>query len=1326
MPLTYLYLIDCIFSHIISIDHFISPNYILFAIYSINNIFSNFTIGTYLKNLFHFSYGQFENNYFCKISYNKEKYVFQIFQGTWIMTNNLFEDNKLITVVRNLMDVEICNSFFINNIFIFQAAPKDLLYFTMIHCFRCFDISMNSSKFISFGNGVNYGFFISEDTLNYVVVKNSYFILINTTKDSVAHGFFCSGTPQILFEKNHFVNLTCNPYLTDIRKIVGCISFQGVSSFSGFSNKFLVKIISNTFTNCSCIYGGAIGILNYNHSILKDNFIVNSNSKFGGFFYALNCYRIEISDTITNISSAHRGSIIYIANNYYTQISYCKFEKSFGKITGAIEAKNVKMLLLNHNVVDNTYSNIGSFLCLYGSSTFITNTSLTNGHSNFYGGMIYLNLKSNLTLKEFISNFSSSEINGGFLYAESSDFINIDQTSFDNSISKANGACLFVNSITEFNLKNVKFINCEAKINGIIFVMSLESSASIKFYDLLCFNNKAFFGSCIFYESPNNLLINNFICNNNQGLVIKLNYVYPYEMILKNGVFSNNKINKYLLSNFIMNLKMENITFMNNSKCSSLIYIEKANVSFVNFTMLQPFDFQNNQNEEITEAAIIQAWNSIIILKNIIFQGFDQPFLSNTLIFLRLIGSDLILLDSLIQNNFYQKPGLFILENSHLEINHSLFLQNKGPLFILINSKLSLFNSYFDKNYGNQNTSITDFEIKKIASTANLLTQVYCENIRVNIREGLSFFLKNIDYIFIANSNFIGISNTMAEGLFFMDCKSVKISHSLFIFTRSFQGSALNFLNEAENIFSKVELNQNKFYFCESFKGGAIYLKGHFNLIIFLNIFAENKAYSLKTNISNIIGVGGVLAFLDAESDFSKFLLENNTFSKNNADVAPTIYSDIKIESIENMFYDNSDNLNNAKTITCAPYKIEIIYFKSEINEINSFDSDSLLLNISSGKSFLLNYEIKDAYGQKLGYDNGSSSFIQQITFTNIKKIENDISISNGGLYSLNKLNIYGSPDSIYLTQILMVFTDLFKVQHKLNYTISFYSRKCKIGEIYDINFICKRCPVNFYSTKNPMYNLNNSSLKFQKCEPCPINSFCPGGHMIIPHIGYWRMSPFELKMVPCQYLKYCISIPLNLSYELIIGNLSYYEDRNDILKGFCLEGHENNLCHECIYGFGKYNIGSICEICKNNDSLAIIRLVLVLFFISIYVIVVSNQILFGNNESSLFDEVSKVYINHFQKISLIIFLDIKNLLDSFQEIFNVFNIFSITNEDIFSNDCFLQKFIAKNNQDEIYLGKMIITQILPIFISFVSLYFVLILGFFILCFDNKIQSFSF
>ena len=676
--------LHCIFSQIISIDYLISPNYVLFAIYSINNIFSNFTIRSYLKNLGPFSYGQFENNYFSKISYNNEKYVFQIFQGTWIMNNNLFEDNKLITTVRNLMDVEICSSSFINNTFIFESVPKDLLYFTMIHCFICIDISMDSSKFISFGNGVNYGFFISEDTQNYVIVKNSSFILIKTTEDSVAHGFVCSGTPLILFERNNFVNLACNPYLTDIRKIVGCLSFQGVSSFSGFINKFLVEIISNTFTNCSCIYGGSIGILNYNYSILKENFMVNSTSKFGGFLFALNCYRIEISDTITNISSAIRGSIIYIANNHYTQISYSKFEKSVGQISGAIEAKNVKLLLINHNIIKNTSSNIGSFLCLYGSSTFITNTSLTHGHSNFYGGMIYLNLKSNLSFIEFISNFSSSEINGGFLFADSSEYINIDQTSFYNSISKASGACLFVNSVTEFTMRNVKFMNCEAKINGIIFMMSLQSSSSIKFDDLLCFNNQASLGSCIFYESPSNLSITNFICNNNQGVVIQLNYVYPYEIILKNGVFSNNKLNKYLLSNFVMSLKMENITLMNNSKCPCLIYIEKVNASFVTFTMIQPLNFQSNQNEENTETVIFQALNSIIILKNLIFQGFDQPISSNTLIFSRLIGSNLTILECLIQNNIYQNPGLFIMENSHLEINNSLFCKNKGPLFILI------------------------------------------------------------------------------------------------------------------------------------------------------------------------------------------------------------------------------------------------------------------------------------------------------------------------------------------------------------------------------------------------------------------------------------------------------------------------------------------------------------------------------------------------------------------------------------------------------------------------------------------------------------------
>lgn len=1292
-PLTvnYFVLQDCVFSKNIVISNIIKQNSALLSASFLNNVFSDLRINSFIMNIGSLIFCNFENNYLFNISYGSSRFAFEIFQGTWIMKNNIFEKHFYTEITVLLFDIEISENLLINNSFLFLNTVSKWKN-CVIKFWEAISTILDHNNFVFEKFGFPTYYIFVEDGGPFINT-NGNFILVNKNfldSNSAAIAICVLGSPLVLLQGNYFANIESRNF-QNIFYIVGIVTIQGVSSFSQVSNNYKLQMTSNTFVNCSSIYGGSIGILDYNYSVLQNIVAINSHAFEGGFMTTYNCIFLLMINIISFNSTASKGSFLYAFNSDFIKLNESNINICLSLQSGSIEARTIQILKIEDSFFGNLSSSFGSFLSLYASKAYITNVSLSFGQAFGNGGNIYLNQISSINLMNITSNNSQSGQNGGFLYVEDSDNVNMTNVIIENSRSYYSGGGVYINNVNILDLKNVTFISSIAKHNGILFMMSLQASFRNNISNVIFFNCRANLGSAIFYSFPSDLNITNIKCFQNKGSLFQLNYVYSINVFLKNGEMSDNTGASFLFQIQMINFYMFDISMKNNSVKEGIMLLEQANVLLQNISLINPINFKEI-TEQNTDLYFLKAKGSSLSCKHIFFKGFDEmvPFL-DILSFMSFTNSYISLEECLFKNNIYAKTGLILLENSNSKILSCLFLNNTGPSIKLVNSHLTTNFTHFE-NLGNEN-SFNDLYIEESESDINLLTKIKLFNVLIHIVEGISSFFQNIDSIEIQKSTFIGFSNKMSQGLEFHICQNVKVADSLFLLTYAEKGSAIFFSQEKEKL--ELFVQNCQFIFCQSNQGGAMFISNPSDVQLISNSFILNRALKM----GDLIGFGGAIAFNSHKClNCSTFFIENNTFINNSATIAPTIYSFRFIQKKENIFLNNNDDYNMTQDVLCGPFHLNILEFNSGVLHLQNPFVFQNSLNISSGEPIFLIFEILDGYNRRLVFDNSSTSFVKPTLNTTLKKIENDFSISNQGLFNLTQLSFYAEPQSSFEVILGVNYIDLFKDQYVFIEILTLQTRKCVQGEVFSPNYYCNYCPENYYITEDSMFNFDLDKLKV--CHSCPKNAFCPGGSLVIPNSGFWRISPSTLKFIACENNDYCIGMPSNMSSLDLIQNFMTYENNTEILMGVCLYGHENNLCQECVYGFGKYFSGGTCVVCKDYDALVIVRLIIAFIILIVYLMFTSQQIL-KNDRSSLFDEVSKVYINHFQKMSLIMLVDFSSLIAALKNFLNFLNSLSFLTDDIFSNDCFVQHIISKNNADKIYFFKVFINLILPLILAF-------------------------
>ena len=194
------------------------------------------------------------------------------------------------------------------------------------------------------------------------------------------------------------------------------VSFVGThSDFESTYGGIIASVSSGVFTPfvylSDCIFknslafnGGSIYLDNSNLIVENSNFSNSRAKRLGGVIYSIDSY-LSIQDSNFNSNNASYGGVMYCENsivdlkytNFYDSHSY-----SFG---GAVSSKYSKLKV--ENCVFKNYSSLtdggGAFYNFIGNLD-ITNSSFSNGHSEFGGAIC--NLASNLTVgfSRFINN----------------------------------------------------------------------------------------------------------------------------------------------------------------------------------------------------------------------------------------------------------------------------------------------------------------------------------------------------------------------------------------------------------------------------------------------------------------------------------------------------------------------------------------------------------------------------------------------------------------------------------------------------------------------------------------------------------------------------------------------------------------------------------------------------------------------------------------------------------------------------------------------------------------------------------------------------------
>lgn len=366
------------------------------------------------------------------------------------------------------------------------------------------------------------------------------------------------------------------------------------------------------------------------------------------------------------------------------------------------------------------------------------------------------------------------------------------------------------------------------------------------------------------------------------------------------------------------------------------------------------------------------------------------------------------------------------------------------------------------------------------------------------------------------------------------------------------------------------------------------------------------------------------------------------------------------IEEKNNSFFQNTDGLNFSSFFSTNPLSTIFVNIFS-----NYFEKKNVSFpNFLSGNYFTLHMKLVDFYNQTLLYDDLSAVSIRS-NIPNIS-IQRGIGYTRSGMIIFKDILIKSPLDQNISLSFYLNAGDVL-----LNELI-FYSRSCEVGHVIYTDFSCLKCPLNYFSFEIPS---NNKSFK---CRACLANAFCEGGASINPYKGFWRRSNISDIVLRCNTFGACLE------------------------NNTCEQGHYGILCNDCKIGFGRFNPNDNCSKCEDYEILAILRLVFFVIFGFFYVMLNINMTLKEKN-SSIISLVSKIFINHIQRISVFSdsseFTQISDdLVQKLKNYLDYSKYASIITEDIFSNDCFMQNFIT--NPEFIFYSKLIISVCLPIILT--------------------------
>ena len=536
--------------------------------------------------------------------------------------------------------------------------------------------------------------------------------------------------------------------------------------------------------------------------------------------------------------------------------------------------------------------------------------------------------------------------------------------------------------------------------------------------------------------------------------------------------------------------------------------------------------------------------------------------------------------------------------------------------------------------------------------------------------------------VFIRNSSFefaktMMFESVMARAILGLNIRELNIINSFFI---NFTQNAI-FLKTDVVLTSLLNVISSIFVKNEGALGGALFIKGKFQIFIQKNIFEGNKVLSYTDSFSDLEGIGGCI-FYQAFNNELDFKLFSNNFSSN---YASRFFSTVFSQGPTLL-----DNLNIPKSNSDEG---KIFSFPLR-TRLASNQGGSAINIIVSGTPFDLKLELVDIFNTLVSFDNSTifNCKIVKKQAGNTLVIENSISTAKEGLIIFKNFKIKANPNSNFTIAISGLFSGLrseFVNQDLIETEYYFFARECYQGEIILPDFSCFKCRRGSYSLINPMV----LEIKYQRCSICPDNAECSGGNIIAPHPGFYRKSNSSITVSPCINTEACLGLLNGTNLEMIDGQ--------------CLEGNSEALCFYCELDYGKFDKQDYCRKCAAMSVQIYSRLIGYGLFMIAYIMLnyhfAESFSIKGEKSESNISTFSKFIVSHSQQISVIL-LSSKMPVGSVTSMFQSIEFISFSNGDSISNDCLIQHLFFE--KESFVILKEVFTLILPFVFCFVSFLF--------------------
>lgn len=646
---------------------------------------------------------------------------------------------------------------------------KSIEYVNMMYIWTCIEIVIHNNSFINKGAVNLFSGFIH---CTLALVKVSVIGNIFQYKDKIADvyytGLIFSNAPIIIFNNNKFHNLQCPEFPSFIHNN-GAVTLQGDSTYNPMKNKKIASLNNNSFFGCTCKKGGSLGIINYDYVYVTNLYIYNSSSSLGGSIL-LTCStfaqfkNILINSTYGN--QAHTINLKYIGYLYFGNFV---INNGFSQSNGGIKVRDVDSLLINlMNVFNSSTLDSGGVFNIKIGNTQIINSLFVRCFASLTGGMVYLTGTGNLSLMNVTVENSSSKM-GGAIYLEDSNQLFISQSIFNQTFSIEQGGALYVNLIQNLSLISTYFTFCESWTNGIIYFKNSENEANYNINGLVCLENVANSGSCIFSETRGNLTLNNFQISENLNNSIYFISSFNMFVDLTNGSVRNCFSNAHILYGNNIFLTVSQVIFENNSILLSVFFLEGLKIS-----KLEKIVFNNN--ERLKNSQPTPLINSLTSDVNISEMQFNQSLNSIFWTFvLSAEESNIILSNIIISDQTHDDQSLILSDSGTFQLSFASFIRCQGPILKIIHANILIDQSIFIDNLQGTYSFIADITIAGFFEQ-NMI--VWISNSTFHPKNSLSTSITDVAKFIFDGCNFNG--DYTGQGLRIISASNIVISNSLF------------------------------------------------------------------------------------------------------------------------------------------------------------------------------------------------------------------------------------------------------------------------------------------------------------------------------------------------------------------------------------------------------------------------------------------------------------------------------------------------------------------------------------------------------------------